>query len=102
MAGGALPFGVQGPDNGLAVEGSRLLAYEMAEDLAAAGEAIEPALRATETPIDRFFFDAFGGALPDSYGEPFAAASRETSWTCRMPSRRQARATSAISRLRLS
>lgn len=37
-------------------------------------QAIEPVLRATDTPIDRFFFDAFGGRLPDRYGEPFAAA----------------------------
>ena len=37
-------------------------------------QTIEPVLRETETSIDRFFFDAFGGVLPDSYGEPFAAA----------------------------
>ena len=29
-------------------------------------EAIERALRSTETPIDRFFFDAFGGRLPET------------------------------------
>lgn len=34
--------------------------------------AIERALVETGTPIDRFFFDAFGGALPESYGPPFA------------------------------
>ena len=34
--------------------------------------AIERVLVETETPIDRFFFDGFGGTLPDSYGEPFA------------------------------
>jgi uncharacterized protein YdiU (UPF0061 family) len=34
--------------------------------------AIEAALVASEAPIDRFFFDGFGGTLPDSYGEPFA------------------------------
>jgi len=28
-------------------------------------------LRGTATEIDRFFFDAFGGQLPDSYGEPW-------------------------------
>jgi uncharacterized protein YdiU (UPF0061 family) len=33
--------------------------------------AIERVLRTTETPIDRFFFDFFGGAGPASYGEPF-------------------------------
>ncbi|KRC82394.1 protein adenylyltransferase SelO family protein [Sphingomonas sp. Root241] len=35
--------------------------------------AIEAALVETDTPIDRFFFDGFGGKLPESYGEPFAA-----------------------------
>lgn len=34
--------------------------------------AIEAALVASEAPIDRFFFDGFGGTLPESYGEPFA------------------------------
>ena len=35
-------------------------------------QAIERALRGTATPIDRFFFDAFGGALPDEspYTDP--------------------------------
>lgn len=31
-------------------------------------DAIDDALIATQWPIDRFFFDAFGGALPDGYG----------------------------------
>jgi serine/tyrosine/threonine adenylyltransferase len=31
-------------------------------------DAIDEALLATQWPIDRFFFDAFGGALPASYG----------------------------------
>lgn len=34
--------------------------------------AIEAALVANEVPIDRFFFDGFGGTLPESYGDPFA------------------------------
>ena len=34
---GAIPFSVQGPDNGLAVEGARTLAFEMAETLGAEG-----------------------------------------------------------------
>lgn len=34
--------------------------------------AIEAALVTSEVPIDRFFFDGFGGTLPESYGEPFA------------------------------
>jgi uncharacterized protein YdiU (UPF0061 family) len=37
-------------------------------------QTIEPVLRGTATPIDRFFFDAFGGALPQSYGEPWTDA----------------------------
>ena len=41
------------------------------EDQALA-RAVERALRTTAHPIDRFFFDTFGGALPDSYGEPWA------------------------------
>jgi uncharacterized protein YdiU (UPF0061 family) len=35
-------------------------------------QALERALRTTAAPLDRFFFDAFGGTLPDSYGEPWA------------------------------
>jgi uncharacterized protein YdiU (UPF0061 family) len=35
--------------------------------------AIEAALVEADTPIDRFFFDGFGGTLPERYGEPFAA-----------------------------
>jgi uncharacterized protein YdiU (UPF0061 family) len=37
-------------------------------------QAIERALRATETSIDRFFFDVFGGVLPERYGDPFDEA----------------------------
>ncbi|MBA18075.1 MAG: selenoprotein O [Sphingomonas sp.] len=33
--------------------------------------AIERALRSTGTPIDRFFFDWFGGIAPAGYGEAF-------------------------------
>ena len=32
-------------------------------------QTIEPVLRATATPIDRFFFDAFGGTLPADYDD---------------------------------
>jgi len=46
---------------------------------------IERTLRATEAPIDRFFFDAFGGRLPDTpayrddrYGEVRAMLERRT------------------------
>ncbi|GAA0728539.1 protein adenylyltransferase SelO family protein [Sphingomonas japonica] len=35
-------------------------------------QALEGALTATGAPIDRFFFDAFGGAIAESYvGEPY-------------------------------
>ena len=34
-------------------------------------QAIEKALRAAEVSIDRFFFDGFGGVLPESYGAAF-------------------------------
>lgn len=37
-------------------------------------EAIERAMRETKTAPDRFFHDAFGGALPESYGDAFADA----------------------------
>ena len=34
---------------------------------------VENALRESDVPIDRFFFDAFGGILPDAYGADWAA-----------------------------
>ncbi len=34
--------------------------------------ALETALAESQVPLDRFFFDAFGGHLPESYGEAFA------------------------------
>ena len=37
-------------------------------------QIIEPVLRGTATPIDRFFFDAFGGKLPHSYSDEWAQA----------------------------
>ncbi len=37
-------------------------------------QAIEPALRESEMPIDRFFHDSFGGVLPEAYGAPFDEA----------------------------
>jgi len=37
-------------------------------------QAIEPALRSTNAPIDGFFHDAFGGIIPDHYGADFDAA----------------------------
>jgi uncharacterized protein YdiU (UPF0061 family) len=38
------------------------------EDDRALVQTLERAMRATEVPIDRLFFDLFGGTLPDTYG----------------------------------
>ncbi len=43
-----------------------------ADDDRALVQGVERALRMTGVGIDRFYFDVFGGALPDSYGEPWA------------------------------
>jgi len=43
VAKGSLPVGAQGPENGLAIEGSRLIAYEIAEELARTGETLDAA-----------------------------------------------------------
>ncbi|OYY68423.1 protein adenylyltransferase SelO family protein [Sphingomonas sp. 28-63-12] len=37
-------------------------------------QALEPALRTADTPIDHFFQASFGGAIPDSFGPGFAEA----------------------------
>ncbi len=37
-------------------------------------QAIEPALRGTDTSIDRFFQASFGGVIPDSFGAAFNEA----------------------------
>ena len=60
---GAIPFGVQGPDNGLAVEGGRTLAFEMAEALAAEG-----------AEIDTLYVQVGGGALLSALAQGFAIA----------------------------
>ena len=47
----------------------------VATDAAAATtlvRAVERTLLETQVPLDRFFFDAFGGALPDGYGDEWA------------------------------
>jgi len=61
VAAGALPFAVLGPENGVAVEGARTLAYEMAEVLANSGEA-----------LDDVFVQVGGGALASGMGHGFA------------------------------
>ena len=51
IAGGAIPFTCQGPDNGLTIEGGETLGYE----IASAGQ-----------PLDRVFVQVGGGALASS------------------------------------
>jgi threonine synthase len=65
VAGGAIPFGVQGPDNGLAIEGGRTLAFEMADAFADAG--ICP---------DVLFVQVGGGALASGLAQGFDVAQR--------------------------
>jgi threonine synthase len=52
LAEGAVPFTCQGPDNGLAIEGGSTLAWEIADELRAAG-----------TSLDRIVVQVGGGAL---------------------------------------
>ncbi len=63
VAAGAIPFGVQGPENGLAVEGGRTLAFELAEGFREAGAA--PAA---------LFVQVGGGALASGLAQGFAIA----------------------------
>jgi len=63
VAEGAIPFSVQGTENGLAIEGGRILAFEMAEVFAAAGDA-----------PDSLFVQVGGGALASALAQGFALA----------------------------
>jgi threonine synthase len=63
VAKGAIPFGVQGPDNGLAIEGGRTLAFEMAETF-----------RSADIEIDDLFVQVGGGALASALSQGFAIA----------------------------
>ncbi len=63
VAAGAIPFSVQGPDDGLAVEGARTLAFEMAETLAAEGAEVEA-----------LFVQVGGGAFASALAQGFAIA----------------------------
>jgi threonine synthase len=65
VAQGAIPFGVQGTENGLAVEGGRTLAFEMAEAFAAAGGA-----------PDALFVQVGGGALASALAQGLEIAKR--------------------------
>ena len=62
--GGAIPFGVQGSENGLAVEGARTLAFEMAEAFAAAKQS-----------PDAVYVQVGGGALASALAQGFALAA---------------------------
>jgi threonine synthase len=61
VARGALAFGVQGTENGLAVEGARTLAFEMAEQWHSAG--VVP---------DALYVQVGGGALASALAQGFA------------------------------
>ncbi|MDR3493124.1 MAG: pyridoxal-phosphate dependent enzyme [Ancalomicrobiaceae bacterium] len=63
VAAGALPFGVQGTDNGLAIEGGRTLAFEMAEEFSRIGAV-----------PDAMFVQVGGGALASALAQGLAIA----------------------------
>jgi threonine synthase len=63
VAAGAIPFSVQGPDNGLAVEGARTLAFEMAETLAA-----------ERADVKTLFVQVGGGGFASALAQGFAIA----------------------------
>ncbi|MCM5553173.1 PLP-dependent lyase/thiolase [Pleomorphomonas sp. NRK KF1] len=63
VAAGAIPFGVQGTDNGLAIEGGRTLAFEMAEEFHRIG-----------TIPDALFVQVGGGALASALAQGLALA----------------------------
>ena len=60
VAGGALPFTCQGPENGLVIDGGRTLAYEMIAEFIPFGGR-----------IDRLFIQVGGGALATSVAQGF-------------------------------
>ncbi len=62
---GAIPFSVQGPDNGLAIEGARTLGFELAESFAAGGGA-----------PDALFVQVGGGALASAVAQGLAMARK--------------------------
>jgi threonine synthase len=64
VASGAIPFGVQGTENGLAIEGGRTLAFELVEGFRAAGVA-----------PDSVYVQVGGGALASALAQGFAVAA---------------------------
>ena len=65
VARGAIPFGVQGNENGLAVEGARTLAFEMAEAFSAANSL-----------PGAVYVQVGGGALASALAQGFEIAKR--------------------------
>jgi threonine synthase len=65
VAAGAIPFTVQGPENGLAIEGGMTLGWELADQLHAAGER-----------LDTLVIQVGGGALAAAVGAGLAEAVR--------------------------
>jgi threonine synthase len=63
VAAGAIPFGVQGTENGLAIEGGRTLAFEMAEEFGRIGAM-----------PDALFVQVGGGALASALAQGFELA----------------------------
>jgi threonine synthase len=70
---GAIPFGVQGTENGLAIESGRTLALEMAQGFGSA--AMTP---------DMLFVQVGGGALASAMAQGFALA-RDLGFLSRLP-----------------
>jgi threonine synthase len=64
VGAGAIPFGVQGTENGLAIEGGRTLAFELADGFRAAG-----------TAPDAIYVQVGGGALASALAQGFAIAA---------------------------
>jgi threonine synthase len=65
VAADAIPFGVQGTENGLAIEGGRTLAFEMAEEFSRVGSS-----------PDTLFVQVGGGALASALAQGFELARR--------------------------
>ena len=64
VAGGAVPFTCQGPDNGLTIEGGQTLGYELVSQLTHEGEG-----------LDRLVVQVGGGALASSCVRAFEDAA---------------------------
>lgn len=67
VAAGAVPFGVQGPENALCLDGGRTVGWELADQARAAGVA-----------LDRVFVQVGGGALAGCVGAALLDASPTT------------------------